>query len=94
MIQITRESTVKRKEDQMIISELEDDLIMMDLENGAYLSLNKTARIIWEKLDSPVKVSEIVTYLSKRFDVDEDQCFSETVSFLQRINDQKALIIE
>jgi len=45
------DSVVQRKDDHLIISVLGDDWVMMDIENGAYLSLNKTGRIIWELIE-------------------------------------------
>jgi len=45
------DSLVQRKGSNLIISELDNNFVMMDIENGSYLSLNKTGRIIWEQLE-------------------------------------------
>nr|WP_319573281.1 PqqD family peptide modification chaperone [uncultured Draconibacterium sp.] len=87
------DSVVQRKDDHLIISELGDDLVMMDIENGAYLSLNKTGRIIWEMIGKPVKVEDLIQSLTERFRIDEDVCIPETIGFLSQIAEQKALEI-
>ncbi|MFA7042859.1 MAG: PqqD family peptide modification chaperone [Bacteroidales bacterium] len=90
---ISIDSLVQRKDSNLIISELDDDLIMMDMESGSYLSLNKTGRIIWEQLEQPVLVGDLIQQLMKRFSIDEKTCTTETIAFLNKIAGQKALRI-
>jgi len=90
---LSSSTTVKRKEDKLLISKVDDELIMMDIDEGAYISLNTTASIIWERIEEPVKVEEIVQYLAGRFSIDPERCTKETLSFLNKINDLRALEI-
>ena len=90
---ISIDSLVQRKDYNLIISELDDDLVMMDTENGSYLSLNKTGRIIWEQLEQPVLIGDLIQHLMNRFSVDEKTCAAETLDFLNKIERQKALLI-
>ena len=88
------DSVVHRKDDHLLVSKLGDDLVMMDIENGAYLSLNKTGRIIWEQIESPAKVRDIIQTLTGLFEVDEEMCKSETFSFLEKLAERKAVEID
>jgi hypothetical protein len=90
---ISIDSLVQRNDSNLIISELDNDLVMMDIENGSYLSLNKTGRIIWEQLEQPIAVGELIQQLMNRFLVDEKTCAAETLDFLDKIERQKALSI-
>jgi hypothetical protein len=90
---ISIDSLVQRNDSNLIVSELDNDLVMMDIENGSYLSLNKTGRIIWEQLEQPVLVGNLVQQLMDRFSVDEKTCTAETLDFLDKIARQKALSI-
>ncbi|MCK9625813.1 MAG: PqqD family peptide modification chaperone [Bacteroidales bacterium] len=90
---ISIDSLVQRKDNDLIVSELDDDLVMMDIESGSYLSLNKTGRIIWEQLEQPVLVGNLIQHLMNRFSVDEKICTIETLDFLNKIERQKALLI-
>ena len=90
---ISLESRVQRNDSNLIISELDDDLVMMDIENGSYLSFNKTGRIIWEQIERPILVSDLIQLFMKRFSVNEDICTKETLDFLKKIAEQKALTI-
>ncbi len=93
MKSISVDSLVQRNDSNLIISELGDDLVMMDIENGSYLSLNKTGRIIWEQLEQPIVVVELIQKLMNRFSVDEKTCTTETIDFLNKIERQKVLLI-
>jgi hypothetical protein len=90
---ISFDSLVQRNDSNLIISELDNDLVMMDIENGSYLSLNKTGRVIWEQLEQPVLVGDLIQHLMNRFSVDEKTCATETLDFLDKIERQKALSI-
>jgi hypothetical protein len=90
---ISVDSHVQRNDSNLIVSELDDDLVMMDIENGSYLSLNKTGRIIWEQLEKPIMVCDLIQQLMNRFSVDEKTCTAETLDFLDKIEKQKALLI-
>jgi len=87
------DSLVQRNDRNLIISELENDLVMMDMENGLYLSLNKTGRIIWEQIEKPVLVGDLIQQLVTRFSVDKKTCTTETIDFLNKIARRKALIV-
>lgn len=93
MKEISTEDVVQRKEDNLMVSALGEDIVMMDLVNGAYLSLNKTGRIIWEYLEKPIRVSGIIQQLMGHFQVDETTCTEETLGFLKKLHEQHALTI-
>jgi hypothetical protein len=90
---ISIDSRVQRKDSNLIISELDNDLVMMDIESGSYLSLNKTGRIIWEHIEKPILICDLIQQLMNRFSVDEKTCTTETLDFLNKIERQKALFI-
>lgn len=90
---IFAESVVQRNDENLIVSELGEEIVMMDMKNGTYLSINKTGRIIWEQIENPILVKDLIQNLMNRFSVDETTCMKETIDFLNKINEQKALII-
>jgi hypothetical protein len=93
MKSLSLDSFVQRKDNNLIISELGCDLVMMDIENGSYLSLNRTGRIIWEQIEKPIQVGDLIQLLMNRFSIDENICTIETIDFLTKIAGQKALSI-
>lgn len=53
---------------------LDDSLVMLHVESGRYVGLNKTATAIWDALAQPVTPSAIQALLVARFSVPADQC--------------------
>ena len=93
MRKISTESIVQREDRHLIHTELNEDLVMMDLENGSYLSLNRTGRIIWKEIEKPVVVKDLIIKLRYRFSIDEETCTSETIKFLIKMEKQNVLKI-
>jgi hypothetical protein len=90
---ISNESKVCRKTEQVMTSELGDELVMMHTENGVYISLNKVGRLIWELTEQPVPVDFIVDQLTIKFKVAKEDCQTDTLNFLQQMFDQDIMNI-
>lgn len=89
--QITLESTIKRNSDGLLASEVGDEMVMMDIEAGNYISLNKIGRIIWEQIEQPLPVSTLINNLVNRFNVEEDECVKDTLDYLNNMLQQKVI---
>ena len=80
-----------RRRDDWIGSQVEDSFVMIDLETGTYVDLNKTAAFSWELLAEPHDENEIVDALCDHYDVDRDHCRSAVAAMLADMA-QKRLI--
>jgi Coenzyme PQQ synthesis protein D (PqqD). len=69
---------------QIINSELEDNLVMMHIDKGKYYGLNQIGKRIWELLDKPKDAEEITSILLKEFNVSQERCMSDVESFMQQ----------
>jgi len=63
-----------------ISGRLDDELVMMDIEQGKYFALNPVATRIWELLEKPLTVGELCLQLRQEYDVEEEQCLAETMA--------------
>ena len=75
-----------------ISGRLLDEMVMMDMNQGKYFSLNRSATVIWEFLDSPRTAEEICNSLTEEFDVDRDQCGREVEEYLEEMVKMKLVI--
>jgi hypothetical protein len=91
MKKISTQDTIKRKGGQLVTSELDDDLVMMDIKNGSYISLNRTGRIIWQEIEQPLVVTDLIHRLTERYDINESVCTIETLQFLNKMAEQKLI---
>lgn len=89
-IMINRDTVVKRTEDIVAI-DLEGKTVMMSIENGEYYGLDGAAGAIWEALEKEIKVQNIIDRLLEEFNVSEEECEKDTISFIQKLQAEKLL---
>jgi hypothetical protein len=61
-----------QRTDNWVGSQIDDAFVMIDIDVGSYLSLNRSATEIWSALEQPVTAAAIVERLTGRFDVPAD----------------------
>lgn len=87
---IDKHTVVKRVEDIVAI-DLEGNTVMMSIENGEYYGLEGTAGVIWEALQEKTKVQNIIHRLLKEFNVSEEECEKDTISFIEKLQAENLL---
>lgn len=68
-----------------ISGRLHDELVMMNLAQGKYFSLNPVATRIWDLLEKPLTIIELCVLLMKEYDVDEAKCKMEVEEHLEKM---------
>ena len=68
-----------------ISGRLHDEMVMMDLAQGKYFSLNPVATRIWELMEGPVAAEELCGRLQEEYDVDAWKCLEEVSGHLQEM---------
>lgn len=93
MQEITLDSTIQRIENRVIETEIDDDVVMMDIENGNYLRLNRTGKFIWQNVKEPIVLQELICLLVESFDIEQEKCVNETIKFFSDLRMQNLLIV-
>jgi len=75
-------TTVVMRTGKPLESLIADGLMVCDLETGDLLSLNATARAIWEAIAEPATITAICETLQQRFAVGESQCLRDLATAL------------
>jgi len=78
-----RDVPLERSAD-VLVSELSDhEVVMLDIESGKYFGMERSARVIWDALATPVTLDELVALVRARYPrVDADVCERDTVEFV------------
>lgn len=77
------------RNDDWVGSAIEDSFVMVNIGSGSYVSLNETARAIWDALDTPRTQAEIEASLSAKFDVAPDACAAAVTRTLEEMEVQQ-----
>jgi hypothetical protein len=85
---LTMDSIVLRS-GALLSSNLGDDLVMMDVEQGSYYGLEAVAARIWELTEQPVSVGSLCERLVTEYQISLEQCRQDVLAFLGELLDQK-----
>ncbi|GIM27393.1 hypothetical protein CPJCM30710_00590 [Clostridium polyendosporum] len=68
------------------VTDLNGEKVMMNLESGQYFVLNDVGSRIWELIEAPITVNEVINKLLDEYDVDYKSCEEAVIAFLTRMN--------
>lgn len=89
---IDMDTEVVRSQD-LAWTPLGDEVVMLDAARGKYVRLNEVGAFVWQRLEHPVRVSELCAALGRSFDVPPAQCAVEVLAFLQRLEARQLLTV-
>lgn len=90
---ITLESTVSRRQDLLTSALSDRELVLLNIERGAYFGMEGVAKRIWEQLAEPRCVAELCATLLTRFAVDPDTCRREVLTFLTELHAKDLILV-
>lgn len=93
-IPLCKETIVRRNERNFLISRIGEEVVLMDIHNGQYIGLNAIGSAIWEKLEQPVPIHQVVHALTEEYSVSMQLCEQETLLFLQKMMQHQMLIVD
>tara|TARA_B100002051_G_C16391052_1_gene465213 strand:- start:312 stop:566 length:255 start_codon:yes stop_codon:yes gene_type:complete len=76
---------------EVVCSLLEEELIILNLTTGEYFSFKGLERAIWESLDRPISIEDLLQKISALYEL--NQASEEDLkSFLKELEDNQLLI--
>ncbi|MBN2682314.1 MAG: lasso peptide biosynthesis PqqD family chaperone [Bacteroidales bacterium] len=78
---------------EMVYSKLDGEVVMMSVENGEYYGLNEIASAIWERISEEIKVDDLIIQLMEEYDVERDECETDTLDFLEEMVEKKLVVV-
>lgn len=86
------QNTLYIRNSKTISGRLHDELVMMDIEQGKYFSLNPVATRIWDLLGKALTIKELCNQLQAEYHVDEKQCHQEVSVYLMEMEKFRLVI--
>ena len=73
-----------RRNDEIIFTDLDDTVVMMDADKGTYFELDPVGTRIWALLETERSVAEVCEVLLAAYDVPREDCRRDVLAFLER----------
>jgi hypothetical protein len=86
-------NTIFSRNTQLVSTDLDDEMVVMDDEKGSFYGLNATAKMIYGLLDSPRTLSEIIELITSQYNVSAEQCEKDILPFLDTMVTSRLLIV-
>ncbi len=90
---ISRNSVVVVAQRQVSSELLDDEVVVLDVQEGAYFVLNPVGARIWSLIQEPKTVGALIDALLEEYDVEEDRCAREVTDLLQDLARRKLIDI-
>ncbi len=87
-------NSVLARADGFSTAPVQDELMMLNVEQGAYYSLDPIAAEIWQMLEQPATVQELVDGLMKRYAVTREQCEADVLGFLEQLQADGMILVK
>jgi Coenzyme PQQ synthesis protein D (PqqD) len=85
---------VVQRDTDVIAAEVDRDLVMVSIANGFYYGVADVSREIWEAIEHPRKVSDIIDDLTATYNIDRSSCQEQTLSFLEDLMTENLLQVK
>ncbi|WP_246055356.1 lasso peptide biosynthesis PqqD family chaperone [Pseudalkalibacillus caeni] len=71
-----------------ICSDMAGEKVMLSIKNGKYYNLGETGGDIWDMIINPIEVNAIVENLVIQYEVNQEECEGQVLSFLEELLEQ------
>ena len=73
-------------------ADMNGSAVMMDIMTGKYYNLGEVGGRIWELLEEPATLSELIGKLTAEYDVSAEQCRTDILPFLNTLLERGLLL--
>jgi len=80
--------------EDVVFTQIDEDIVMMDPNDGAYHGLNTVGAELWNLLDSkPMNLVDMVIYLQETYELDEATATTDVNHFIEAMLKQDFLVM-
>jgi hypothetical protein len=78
-------ASVVNRSDGFIDSEIDNEIVALNIESGTCYGLNRVGSRIWRLLGAPVRVSDLCATLRTEYNVDPGVCERQVLDLLEEL---------
>jgi hypothetical protein len=86
--ELSERSTIVAGKDQ-VSSDLGGEIAILDLASGVYYGLDTVGARVWELVQEPIEVTQIVETIIEEYDAVPARVQRDVLTFLQRLADEE-----
>ncbi len=88
--EIGPDTTIQRR-NNLLFNEIDGEVVMLSIENGEYYGMDKVGSYIWKLIEDPCSFTDLLDRITQEFDVDTEQAETDSIRFLEKLQDKKLI---
>jgi hypothetical protein len=93
MTQAINDNSIVKCAEHVVFTEIDGECVILNVASGYYFCLDDIGSKIWELIENPKKVSDIVERLREEYTVKHSECITDTLSFLKGLFDDDLITV-
>jgi len=78
---------------ETLSSAIDDELVLLSIINNKYYGMDSVGNRIWDLLAEPIIIGDMISTLTKEYNISEDECEKDVLSFLNELHSEKLIIL-
>lgn len=74
-------------------TEIDYETVILNISAGVYSTLDIVGTAIWNLIENPVTISEIINVILRDYDVTKEQCTADLLDFLGSLSENNLITI-
>lgn len=92
MIANLSDDTRIARAETMVASEVNGEVVILDIDSGLFFQLNPIGSKVWDLLESPATLAQMVAALQAKFNVSAEQCRADVAEFVEKMLERGLLV--
>ena len=87
-------TTVFRKNAELLESDVDEEVVALDVNRGQCYGLNAVGSRVWRLLDTPRSLEDICSLLQEEYEVEPEACQAEVARLMEDLQSEGLVEIE
>ncbi len=92
MAKLTLNNTITQNQ-ETLSSAIDEELVLLSIINSKYYGMDSVGKRIWSLLSEPIVISDMITALTKEYDIPAAECEKDVLSFLDELHSENLIIV-
>ncbi len=79
--------------DEVVSCDLDGEAAILDVKDGIYYGLDPVGAKIWNLIQKPVVLEDVVKIIMNEYDVDKDRCTNDIFELVEELLDNRLVKI-
>ena len=76
-----------------IVSDMDGEKVMLSIKNGKYYNLGEVGGFIWECIQQPKSIGNVIEEVQAAYDITAEQCEADIIPFLEMLREESLIEI-